>query len=66
MRNHLPDLEDLQQAIADDAGEGFCLSCGEWTEGVEPDARNYECESCGARRVFGAEELLLRNLYKEG
>lgn len=38
---------------------GFCLACGEEAEGVEPDARNYECESCGASKVFGAEELLL-------
>ena len=28
-------------------------------EGVESDARNYTCESCGAEQVFGAEELLI-------
>lgn len=39
---------------------GFCLACGEEQEGCEPDARQYECEACGARRVYGAEELLLR------
>ena len=38
---------------------GFCLICGNESEGVEPDARNYECESCGAEQVFGAEELML-------
>ena len=27
--------------------------------GVEPDARRYECETCGAREVYGAEELLM-------
>jgi hypothetical protein len=37
---------------------GFCLACGADAEGVEPDARNYECESCGAKKVFGAEECL--------
>jgi hypothetical protein len=26
---------------------------------VEPDARKYECESCGANSVYGAEELLM-------
>jgi hypothetical protein len=26
--------------------------------GVEPDARNYECEACGERAVYGAQELL--------
>jgi hypothetical protein len=38
---------------------GFCLICGEDAEGVEPDACNYTCESCGAEQVFGAQELLL-------
>ena len=38
---------------------GFCLICGNESEGVEPDARNYECESCGAEQVFGADELML-------
>lgn len=39
---------------------GFCLACGAEVEGVEPDAREYECEACGEPQVFGAEELLLR------
>ena len=38
---------------------GICTNCGEEQEGCEPDARNYECYSCGKRAVFGAEELLL-------
>ena len=38
---------------------GFCLECAAEAHGVEPDARNYECESCGHEQVFGAEELLL-------
>lgn len=38
---------------------GFCLACGHEQEGVEPDARRYVCESCGAHEVFGAEELAL-------
>jgi hypothetical protein len=38
---------------------GFCLVCGCEADGVEPDARNYECEACGAEQVFGAEELLM-------
>ncbi len=36
---------------------GFCLACGMENDGCEPDARNYECEGCGERQVFGAEEL---------
>lgn len=38
---------------------GFCLNCGEDAEGVEPDAREYECEHCGESAVFGADELLI-------
>lgn len=38
---------------------GFCLSCGCEHDGVEPDAREYDCEMCGEQAVYGAEELLL-------
>jgi hypothetical protein len=38
---------------------GFCTACGQSADGCEPDARNYECESCGKNAVFGAEELLM-------
>ena len=38
---------------------GFCTLCGVEAGCCEPDAENYECESCGAPAVFGAEELLL-------
>ena len=39
---------------------GFCLCCGCEADGVEPDARKYKCEACGAPAVDGAEELLMR------
>jgi hypothetical protein len=38
---------------------GFCIKCGEDAEGVEPDAREYECEHCGEAAVYGADELLM-------
>lgn len=38
---------------------GFCIACGNEQEGCEPDARGYECEACGAKKVYGAEELAL-------
>ena len=38
---------------------GFCIACGAEAEGVEPDARKCECEVCGAKKVYGAEELLM-------
>ncbi len=38
---------------------GICTVCGEEQSGVEPDARGYGCESCGAPTVYGVEELLM-------
>lgn len=38
---------------------GFCIACGAEADGVEPDARRYPCEACGAAAVYGAEELLI-------
>jgi hypothetical protein len=38
---------------------GFCLDCGAERYQTEPDARNYPCEECGKRNVYGAQEILL-------
>lgn len=38
---------------------GFCLACFAEVSGIEPDARHYECEACGERRVYGCDELLI-------
>lgn len=38
---------------------GFCTACGKAAASIEPDAREYECESCGEAAVYGAEELML-------
>ena len=51
--------ERIIEAIQEDANRGFCKKCGADAYGVEPDARNYPCESCDATAVFGAEEFLL-------
>ena len=32
---------------------GLCRNCGEERENCEPDAEDYECESCGQRAVDG-------------
>lgn len=37
---------------------GICLACGEEADGCEPDARNYLCEACNEKQVFGAQEIL--------
>ena len=49
----------VMQAIESDENLGFCMACGAQAYEVEPDAREYECETCGERKVYGAEELLL-------
>jgi len=52
-------LEQILEAAEGDEYIGFCLACGDEAYGVEPDARRYECESCGENKVYGAEELLM-------
>jgi DNA-directed RNA polymerase subunit RPC12/RpoP len=49
------------KAAAYGTGEyvGFCLACGRKAKGVEPDARKLECAHCHAKRVYGAEEIVL-------
>lgn len=39
---------------------GICRACGAWHYSVEPDATRYPCEDCGAREVYGLDELLQR------
>ena len=47
------------EAVEMDDNIGICISCGDEQYGVEPDARKYECESCGKPKVYGAQELLM-------
>lgn len=59
---HLTDATILaaherRQRTLDDPG--LCIACGHEQGGCEPDARRYKCESCGARQVYGVEELLM-------
>lgn len=50
--------EELRSHI--DSSDGICLGCGEWScGGCEPDAREYECLSCGEHKVYGAEWALV-------
>ena len=52
-------LAAVEESMSDCTNPGFCIYCGEEADGCEPDARQYECESCGANGVYGAEELLM-------
>ncbi|MFN0056418.1 MAG: hypothetical protein ACKV0T_30090, partial [Planctomycetales bacterium] len=55
--------EEAYANLAENYG-GFCVVCRDEAYGVEPDARRYRCESCGANAVFGAEELLIRGVIQ--
>jgi hypothetical protein len=52
-------IDRIMEAVQEDDYLGFCIACGEEACGVEPDAHEYTCESCGKATVYGAEELLL-------
>ena len=56
------DVDEVIQACEDNDGTGFCIACGESQGECEPDARGYECESCGEMKVYGAEEIVLMGL----
>ena len=60
-----PTIDDVMAACEEDDNVGFCIACGEEHYGIEPDARKYECESCGKRAVYGAEEILISGLYSD-
>jgi len=51
-----------EELWSDDGDKGFCLGCGAEASGVEPDARRYPCESCGAAKVYGLQELAIMGL----
>lgn len=44
---------------------GFCTSCGHEHDGIEPDAINCECEACGEPTVFGADEMLICEMWHQ-
>ena len=52
-------MEVAKQSMFGTTDSGICVACGEDAMNVEPDAENYECESCGEPQVFGGEQLLL-------
>ncbi len=55
-------LEAAQRQMFGMDNPGFCTSCGTEADGCEPDARDYPCEACGERDVYGAEELMFHTV----
>lgn len=51
--------EKLLAAIEADSYLGFCLHCGAEVYGVEPDAKEYECDVCKKCECLRCRENLL-------
>jgi DNA-directed RNA polymerase subunit RPC12/RpoP len=58
----MPIFNEEFERLTFEGTSGFCLNCGHQADGIEPDARKYECETCGKERLYGLEELLLMGL----
>jgi len=52
-------IEAVKRGMSSVDNPGFCIACGEEVEGVEPDARKYECDFCGEDAVYGADEIAI-------
>jgi hypothetical protein len=52
-------IKAVERSMFELDSPGFCIACGDATDGVEPDAQRYPCRRCGERSVYGAEELLM-------
>lgn len=52
-------IEAAQRQMFGTDNPGFCIACGNEQEGCEPDARRYECEACGEKKVYGAQEIAM-------
>lgn len=59
-----PVLTEAEFRHARNEDQGFCLNCGVEAFNVEPDARQLVCEGCGAAKVYGIEELLMRGIAR--
>ena len=57
-------MSEAEFRDGDNNCEGRCLACGAEADGVEPDARQYECECCGEPKVYGLAELLIMGLIE--
>jgi Zn finger protein HypA/HybF involved in hydrogenase expression len=55
-------MDEIEEAIEE--YRGWCTVCQDFTsDGVEPDAEKYECEECGQRTVYGAENAVLMGAF---
>jgi DNA-directed RNA polymerase subunit RPC12/RpoP len=54
--------EEARRSLFEEDQRGVCVACGEDAYEVEPDAEKRRCEYCGARGVYGWEQILLRTV----
>jgi len=67
MSNEAPVISLAEYQRREDALEGICLSCGATVSGVEGDAEEYTCPSCGEERVQGIQNAMVDgNVLIEG
>jgi hypothetical protein len=52
-------IEAVERELITLDDPGFCLACGAETDGCEPDAEQYACDTCGEAAVYGAAEILI-------
>ena len=57
-----PEQPAAEESEVGTSDSGFCLACGMEKFQVEPDARRYPCDSCGKCEVYGAQEILIREV----
>lgn len=52
-------IERILELCEQDDLWGVCRLCGAEQSGVDPDASEIRCESCGAHAITGVETLLI-------
>lgn len=58
-------LTEEEFVEAEECSNGICSACGEWRYGdTEPDAEDYECDSCGKNKVVGMMNAMIDGLIE--
>jgi hypothetical protein len=54
--------KEFERLVFKSDGDGLCIACGDRPDHwVEPDIEKGKCEACGEFRVYGLEQLVIRN-----
>lgn len=51
--------DDIRAFVVDSVVPGICFECEEHDRDVEPDARNYDCETCGGIETVNSLLVML-------